>query len=325
MPATSMPPKQAIATAPCRADAAADTRTALLFERERMRRILLDFTLTADEVKARVRKQIPDLADAEFARWDAAGLFEHQSIDGRTLYFNRAPSNLFRLSAEALARSEGTGAVVGRPDGSAQRASRRVRDAALAHRHAAASRRDGSGSPSRSTVDADAVPAGETVRAWIPYPRALPGPAGRHPPASSSTPAKHVIAPESAMQRTVYLEKPREAGKPTEFSITYELTVFGQYHAIDPGQGRARSTLTPELAPYLAERPPHIVFTDDDARVLAQGGRRRDAIPTASRRSSSPPSTASRGPARASTRPSPTSATTRCMPAMPTAASRRCC
>ena len=45
----------------------AGKRSALAFERERMRRILLDFTLDADEVKARVRKQIPDLNDVEFA------------------------------------------------------------------------------------------------------------------------------------------------------------------------------------------------------------------------------------------------------------------
>ncbi|HEV7776100.1 MAG TPA: transglutaminase domain-containing protein, partial [Luteibacter sp.] len=68
-----------------------DTREALAFQRERMRRILIDFTLDADAVKAKLRKQIPDLTDAEFARWDAAGLLEKQTIDGRTLYFKRAP------------------------------------------------------------------------------------------------------------------------------------------------------------------------------------------------------------------------------------------
>src|SRR3546814_7159139 len=71
-----------------------------------MRRILLDFTLDESEVEARVRKQIPDLTDAEFAKWRDAGLFERQVIDGRTLYFNRSPSNLFRLSDEALARRD---------------------------------------------------------------------------------------------------------------------------------------------------------------------------------------------------------------------------
>ncbi len=63
-----------------------------------MRRILLDFSLTAEDALKRLRRQIPDLSSTEFAAWDAAGLLEHQVIDGRTLYFNRAPSNLFRLS-----------------------------------------------------------------------------------------------------------------------------------------------------------------------------------------------------------------------------------
>lgn len=93
-----------ISTALQQKDLPVDTQRALAFQRERMRRILLDFTLSADDVKARVRKQIPDLTDAEFAKWDAAGLFEHQLIDGKTLYFKRSPGNLFRLSAEALAR-----------------------------------------------------------------------------------------------------------------------------------------------------------------------------------------------------------------------------
>jgi len=77
---------------------------ALRFQRERMRRIRLDFTLDADQVEARVRKQIPDLTQAEFDRWNRAGLFEHLTIDGQTFYFKRSPSNLFRLSDEARKR-----------------------------------------------------------------------------------------------------------------------------------------------------------------------------------------------------------------------------
>src|SRR5688572_21668087 len=79
-------------------------RQAFEFERERMRRILLDFSLSADDAQARLRRQIPDLTPAEFAAWDAAGLLERRVIDGRTLYFKRAPSNLFRLSEAAVKR-----------------------------------------------------------------------------------------------------------------------------------------------------------------------------------------------------------------------------
>ncbi len=237
----------------------AEQRQALLFQRERMRRILLDFTLSADEVEARVRKQIPDLTDAEFAKWNAAGLFEHQVIDGRTLYFKRSPGNLFRLSPEAVARRAVQAPITDGPMES-------LNDHQRAIFHAALDQHRASVLPQRLrmtqtlTVDADAVPAGKIVRAWIPYPQAIPGQQEdiRY---IASVPAKHDIAPKSAPQRTVYLEKSAVAGQKTVFSVTYELTLLAQYHAIDPARVQAE-TITPELAPFVAERAPHIVFTD---------------------------------------------------------------
>ena len=242
------------------AELSPDDRRSLEFQRERMRRILLDFTLDADAVKARVRRQIPDLTAAEFAKWDAEGLFEHMLIDGRTLYFSRAPSNLFRLSAEARARRKDNTPLVDGPMETANAHHREVIAAALARKRSNVAPRHVRVTQSL-TVDADAVPAGETVRAWIPYPRAI---AGQQDEIRlvSSVPAGHVIAPESSLQRTVYLEAPAQAGRQTNFSITYELTIHAQYHAIDPAQVVA-PTLTQELAPFVAERAPHIVFTDD--------------------------------------------------------------
>lgn len=237
----------------------ADTRDALAFQRERMRRILLDFTLSADDVKARVRKPIPDLTDAEFAKWNAAGLFEHQVIDGRMLYFKRAPGNLFRLSPEAVARRAVQTPITDGPMASLNDHQRAIYQAARTeHRSSVLPQR--LRMTQTLSVAADAVPAGETVRAWIPYPQAVPGQQEdiRY---VASVPAQHRIAPESALQRTVYLEKPAVAGKKTVFSVTYELTLFAQYHAIDADKVQA-AAITPELAPYVAERAPHIVFTE---------------------------------------------------------------
>ncbi|MGH8025799.1 MAG: transglutaminase-like domain-containing protein [Pseudoxanthomonas sp.] len=250
--------ESSIAKALKAADLSPEERTAYEFQRERMRRILLDFTLDAQTAKARVREKVPDLTDQEFDRWDAAGLIEHQTIDGRRLYFNRAPSNLFRISAEARARRKEQTPFVDGPMESANAHHRQVRDAALGKGDADAGTRRVRVTQSL-TVDADAVPAGEKVRAWIPYPRAIPG-QQEDLRFIESVPAAHGIAPESALQRTVYLEKPALAGSPTAFSITYELTIRGQYHAIDPEKVVA-APLTAELAPFVAERSPHVVFT----------------------------------------------------------------
>ncbi|KZC41330.1 MULTISPECIES: transglutaminase-like domain-containing protein [Rhodanobacter] len=249
----------AIADALAQPGLTAGTRDALAFQRERMRRILLDFTLSADDVEARVHKQIPDLTDAEFAKWDAAGLFEHQLIDGRTLYFKRAPGNLFRLSPEAVARRAVRTPISDGPMEVLNDHQRAIYQAALAeHKSSVLPQR--LRMTQTLSIDADAVPAGETVRAWIPYPQAVPGQQEdiRY---VASMPAKHDIAPASAPQRTVYLEKPAVAGQKTVFSVTYELTLLAQYHALDPAKVTAEK-ITPELAPFVAERAPHIVFTD---------------------------------------------------------------
>lgn len=236
------------------------TRADLEFQRERMRRIRLDFTLSADQARAKLRESIPDLREDEFQRWTKANLLEHMVIDGTPWYFNRSVSNLFRMSPEAMARRA---TPFPRNDGPMENANA-YHDEAVAE-----AKRTGKSSvaPRRIhvtqsiTVNADAVPAGETVRAWIPYPRALPG---RQEDIRflSSAPAKHQIAPESTLQRTVYLEKPAVAGQPTTFKIDYELTIFGEHHVIDPAKVTPLGD-RPDLAPYLAQRPPHIVFTDE--------------------------------------------------------------
>jgi transglutaminase-like putative cysteine protease len=237
-----------------------EERSALEFEAERMRRIKLDFSLSEQEARDRVRAQIPDLRPEEFARWDAAGLLEHRVIDGQKLYFNRAPSNLFRLSEEARARRARQTPFNDGPLEKAHPHHREIRDAVLAsHKTSVAPRRVRV--TQAITVEPDAVPAGDMVRAWVPYPRALQGQQEdiRY---IASEPAQHTIAPDSALQRTIYFERAARAGQPTTFSVTYELTIFGQYHPIDPARVTP-VTRTPELAPYLGERPPHIVFTDD--------------------------------------------------------------
>ncbi|WP_132999576.1 transglutaminase-like domain-containing protein [Luteimonas arsenica] len=249
----------AIATALDDASLGADQRMALEFQRERMRRILLDFRLDEAGAKERLRRDIPDMSDADFARWDAEGLIEARVIDGERRWFNRGPSNLYRLSGEARQRRVTPLKFYDSPLEEAHPHHVQVRDAALASGERAVA-------PQRVrvtqslTVKPDQVPAGETVRAWLPFPRAIPG-QQEGIELQSTVPAAHQLAPESALQRTVYMEAPAVAGEPTMFSVTYELTVQAQYADIDP-EKVVPAEITPELAPFVAERAPHVVFSD---------------------------------------------------------------
>lgn len=241
------------------------TRRELEFQRERMRRIRLDFPMTEAQVKQRLRERIPDLRDDEFAQWKASNQLEHYLIDGEPFYFARSVSNLFLLNPQAAARrappvKPPVAGPMERPHAYHLEV---LREARATGKHSVAPRRV------RVTqsliVNADAVPAGETLRAWIPLPRVLPG-QQEGLRFLVSQPAAHRIAPESTLQRTVYLEQPAKAGQPTTFSISYEVTVFGQVHPIDPAKVKpldATLAARGDVAAHLGERPPHIVFSDD--------------------------------------------------------------
>lgn len=235
-----------------------DSLDALQFERERMRRILIDFPLSEEKVLERVRKRIPDLKADEFTRWKQADLIEHRIIDGQTWYFNRAVPNLFRLSDQAAARRADPKPFSEGPMESANDHHAAIRAQAQASAQSSVLPRQVRVTQ-KLDVPADTVPAGEMVRAWIPYPRAI---AGQQEDIRllDSTPGDPIIAPEPVAQRTVHLEQPARAGEPTSFSVSYELTLYAQYHSIDPDQVR-EAPATTELATSLGERPPHVVFT----------------------------------------------------------------
>lgn len=222
-------------------------------EAELQRRIALDFPHTRADIRAQLRKEIPDLTDAEFARWDVPTLLESLEIGGETRYFARAVPNLFRVSAEARARRKVTPP---RNDGPMETAN--------AHHLEVVEGRNLSRRvqvTQQLIVEADAVPAGETITAWIPYPRDIPG-QQEDIVLRSTTPAPHVLAPPSTKQRTVALELPAQAGQPTVFTVSYELTVLGRHQTIVPEKVVPAADIS-AFAEDLAERPPHIVFTPD--------------------------------------------------------------
>lgn len=234
-------------------------RAAWAFQRERMRRMRLDFGLDRAQVLERLRRQIPDLTEAEFVRWDEDGWLEHLDIDGQRRWFNRSVSNLFLINPEAAARRA--------PPVAAPRVGQF--DVLNAYHAAAVAESRASGRTSVQprrvridytlTVKADAVPAGETLRVWLPFPREIPGQQD-HIRLLSAAPGTPQLAPASALQRTVYLEAKAVAGRPTTFAIRYELTTHGRRFELDADKVTATPT-DPALAPFLREEGPHIRFT----------------------------------------------------------------
>jgi transglutaminase-like putative cysteine protease len=235
-------------------------RVELLNESERLNRIRYDFSIPPDEMLAALKNDIPDVTLEDLIRWGKEGSLEAMTIDGQLFYFRRAAANLFRLSPEAAKRKvEAPAEATPFSDRSIQ-----IED----YMAQIVKERQNSDSrfvmprryriKYRLTVHPDAVPAGETIRCWLLYPRERAN--QKDIRWIGSTPEKHLIAPNEALQRTVYLEQPAVAGQPARFEIQYEVTTWAQYEPIDPSKVQPYDTSSDLYREFTAERPPHLAF-----------------------------------------------------------------
>ena len=247
-------------------------RQALAFERERLARIRLDFRAGGKEVRDFILKWIPDAREDDFRRWEASGALEMMVIDGKKCYFNSAARNLFRIDSAARTIWQQRHP---HPTASTGLAS----DSGLdAHCSAIMSVTRASGRvhvlPRRIEieytlrVEPGAVPAGEMVRCWLPFPREIPG-RQEGTTLLATDPPRSLLADTSQLQRTVYLERPAAADTPTVFRVRYAYTSFGVYQPVDPARVTPVAA-TPALAAYLREEPPHIRFTPELRALNAQ-------------------------------------------------------
>jgi len=235
-------------------------REELLFQSDRMRRMRLDFNQTREEVWQAARALAPTLTEAQFADWEQSGEVEFLDIDGTRWYLRQAARNLFRINpaARALLTPAGFDSIFNPPN-------YRLDDL-----RTILSNYDKTGdicnTPKRwrvaytVSVRPDMVPAGETVRAWLPFPHVLNRQAGIR--LVSSDPAREVLASTNDALSSIYLEKPAVRGQPTVFQVVFEYTGRAFYEPIDPARVTPVDTNDPALTPFLGERPPDIVFSD---------------------------------------------------------------
>lgn len=252
------PAQEAIEHLLADASVSAQQRNEIEFERERMRRIGIDFPFNREQLATRLRARIPDVTDAQIDDWSRRGLLETLRIDGEARYFKSAPGNLFRLSAEARARTQPPSTA--EPDPPLY-APHPLHDELL---HASASSdlpvgRQRLRVSHRLELHANAVPAGAEVRAWIPYPRAIEG-RQEDIQLLRSEPKGALIAPEASLQRTAYLAQTAQADQPTRFEIEYQVTTYAKVTRIDPEKAK-RPAAGKVPAAFLAERAPHVLFT----------------------------------------------------------------
>jgi hypothetical protein len=246
---------------------------------EIIRRIRLEYATDHEALLARLKRSIPDVTSEELAAWREAGQVRARILDGQVRYFRSEPSNMFRFCPEAKRR------LAARSPSSTP-AARDERVAARLREHIseimAAAKKGGQAEvmPVRHqvkyalTVQANrpGAKAGSLVRCWLPFPQEYRQ--QKDVKLLQTSPAERVVAPAAVdgfpmrgtAQRTVYLErKIDDPGKPVVFEAEFEYTSYAYCPQLRESDARKLSPGFDHT--YLAERPPHIVFTPEIREV----------------------------------------------------------
>ncbi|MBP5620668.1 MAG: transglutaminase domain-containing protein [Thermoguttaceae bacterium] len=222
---------------------------------ELMRRIRIEFRQTESEIKEELAKRGYDNSDAQMREWESKRYLEMRPIDGVRWYFKHAVDNLERLAPEIRAT---------RPSGTSQF---RLNNCAQMIKKS-----DGKGKLTLgqanvfhcvATLPANAIPAGEVVRYWAPFPREW---CERQQDVKLLSHNADVceIAPKEDLQRIVYMEKTTVKDKPTVFDYSFQTTSYAQYYS----QEYLEKTVKPYdvdsdlYKEFTAEYLPHMIKTD---------------------------------------------------------------
>jgi len=227
-----------------------------------MGRIRKDFTMTPEEGLKQIKAKMPNVTQEQIAKWKRDSKIEYMVIDGKEWWFRKSVRNLWLLADEL------------KEDHDAEKwdtynTRRRYYLEAMQSPADANGLRDWRRIVGRFYLDvnADAIPAGETLRVWMPFPyqnlrqRNIKLESSNYP----------VTYSEGSKHHTVYMEAKTEKGKPTHFEYTFSYDVAERHIAQDD--------LLAMLEPYdknsagykefTGNNPPHIVITDD-TRALAR-------------------------------------------------------
>lgn len=242
-----------------------DTRAKYSFEKERMRRIRLDFRRDESYIREKLADYYPELTDEQLRTWEADKSLEMKMIDGQRKYFNWAHRNLFRVNAEAKKRLK---IDANQSDGITEFCEAFVPQmiAELKPNGAVATVAYNFEITYTLSVDSGAVNIGDTLHAWLPYPR----------PKNvrqldihllETNHSEYVLSPGSQVHRSIFFEKPVTNSGPQDFIIKYRVSTRGEWYGHQLENIRPYDKNKEPYQTYTAERLPHIEFSDQIKRL----------------------------------------------------------
>ncbi|HKK40931.1 MAG TPA: transglutaminase-like domain-containing protein, partial [Bacteroidales bacterium] len=224
-------------------------------------RIRLDFSIPENRVIEQVKALNGPFTVEDMQLWERNGWLEWRLIDGVKMYFNRAASNLMLIKSFHENRKRWQQSSWNEPE-----IKFRLMHTKKIYRESESGNSDPEpvimNATYTLTVHPDVVPAGDTIRCWLPFP------AEGHPrqygiKLTNVSEKDYIIAPDTSLHSTIYLEKPAEKGKPTVFSVSYKYISCGGYTDLTERKILPYRKSSPQYMRYTSEQPPQINFSND--------------------------------------------------------------
>jgi hypothetical protein len=235
---------------------------------EKMNRIRKEFALNVQDVKKSLAKYYPDLTDSMLVTWEEDKQLEMRIIDGEKRYFKRGVNNFFRLNSEAKELKETI-------DGKEYDGVKDFQQTVVRGYFTNDIQRQVPFDSQKIKVDytirlkPNAVPNGEIVKCWLPYPRLNSARLTKIDFLGASQ-KDYMLSPESSLQRTLYMEKPAVKDTATVFSVSYAFTAAAQWFDVQPEMIKPYDKSAELYKKYTAERLPNIVFSEEIIKLAKQ-------------------------------------------------------
>lgn len=241
----------------------------LKFQIELMDRIRKDFRKNRDDVTSALKKYYPNLTEEMITSWENDKSLEMKIIDGEKKYFSNAVANLFRINKKAKKLKEEIEGnkiddlkiflenYIPKVIQASEKGDRYIFPVKMKLTYAL-------------TVKPNAVPEGEIIRCWLPYPRES-NPRQTDIQLLRVNKSEYVIADNKNFQRTIYLEDKAKKDQSTKFEIEFVYTSKAEFVNLFEQSKEISFNKNPEIfSQYTREKPPHIVFSERIKNLSAQ-------------------------------------------------------
>ncbi|MDD2244821.1 MAG: transglutaminase domain-containing protein, partial [Dysgonamonadaceae bacterium] len=257
-------------------------RFSLKFTKDSLHRVSLDFNKKQVDIIDWIEENMLFTPSAEqISSWESDGSLEFRIIDGEKRYFRNAAANIFRVNNEAK--------KLARPLTTSNKKTDSIIDADLA-KMLPTKMKGHYLLPKKHmnvlytvTVNANAVPDGEIVRAWLPYPRKDIARQTNvqlvktsqsdsiifdnyiaHVSDQTTNNSNNDIAlsDDKTEHTSIYMEKRAVKDKPTVFEVEFSFTSQGEWFDLSQIEINPYNTSLPDYKYFTAEKKPHIQFTN---------------------------------------------------------------